>query len=141
MSERANEAAAYADRVLRGSTADPAFIALLDQLDISLLAVIRPGAAVAFGAIGGALTVSCTPIADPMGLAFDGRRLAIGGRREITVFAPSLRLAEHLPGKEGWHDVIFVPKVAEYLQPLVMAVPLQLLAYHIALLRGRGVVA
>src|ERR1700750_3209398 len=109
MSERPNEAAAYADRVLRGSTADPAFIALLDQLDISFLAVIRPGAAVAFGAIGGALTVSCTPIADPMGLAFDGRRLAIGGRREITVFAPSLRLAEHLPGKEGWHDVIFVP--------------------------------
>jgi glucosamine--fructose-6-phosphate aminotransferase (isomerizing) len=33
-------------------------------------------------------------------------------------------------------EVIFVPEVAEYLQPLVMAVPLQLLAYHIALLRG-----
>ncbi len=33
-------------------------------------------------------------------------------------------------------DVIFVPEVAEYLQPLVAAVPLQLLAYHIALLRN-----
>jgi glucosamine--fructose-6-phosphate aminotransferase (isomerizing) len=33
-------------------------------------------------------------------------------------------------------DVIFVPEVAEYLQPVVTAVPLQLLAYHIALLRG-----
>jgi glutamine---fructose-6-phosphate transaminase (isomerizing) len=33
-------------------------------------------------------------------------------------------------------DVISVPDVAEYLQPLVVAVPLQLLAYHIALLRG-----
>jgi glucosamine--fructose-6-phosphate aminotransferase (isomerizing) len=33
-------------------------------------------------------------------------------------------------------DVIFVPEVPEYLQPLVTAVPLQLLAYHIALLRG-----
>jgi len=32
-------------------------------------------------------------------------------------------------------EVIFVPQVPEYLQPLVMAVPLQLLAYHIALLR------
>ena len=32
--------------------------------------------------------------------------------------------------------VIYVPEVAEYLQPLVVAVPLQLLAYHIALLRG-----
>jgi glucosamine--fructose-6-phosphate aminotransferase (isomerizing) len=33
-------------------------------------------------------------------------------------------------------DVIFVPQVPEYLQPLVSVVPLQLLAYHIALLRG-----
>jgi glutamine---fructose-6-phosphate transaminase (isomerizing) len=33
-------------------------------------------------------------------------------------------------------DVIFVPEVPEYLQPLVVAVPLQLLAYQIALLRG-----
>jgi glucosamine--fructose-6-phosphate aminotransferase (isomerizing) len=33
-------------------------------------------------------------------------------------------------------DVVFVPDVPDYLQPLVAAVPLQLLAYHIALLRG-----
>jgi glucosamine--fructose-6-phosphate aminotransferase (isomerizing) len=33
-------------------------------------------------------------------------------------------------------DVVFVPEVPEYLQPLVAVVPLQLLAYHIALLRG-----
>lgn len=33
-------------------------------------------------------------------------------------------------------DVVFVPHVPEYLQPLVVSVPLQLLAYHIALLRG-----
>ncbi|MBI1832625.1 MAG: isomerizing glutamine--fructose-6-phosphate transaminase, partial [Planctomycetes bacterium] len=33
-------------------------------------------------------------------------------------------------------DVICVPSVPEYLQPLVTAIPLQLLAYHIALLRG-----
>jgi glucosamine--fructose-6-phosphate aminotransferase (isomerizing) len=33
-------------------------------------------------------------------------------------------------------DVIEVPDVAEYLQPVVTAVPLQLLAYEIALLRG-----
>jgi glucosamine--fructose-6-phosphate aminotransferase (isomerizing) len=32
-------------------------------------------------------------------------------------------------------DVVFVPPAPEYLQPLVMAVPLQLLAYHIALQR------
>jgi glucosamine--fructose-6-phosphate aminotransferase (isomerizing) len=33
-------------------------------------------------------------------------------------------------------DVIYVPEVPDYLQPLVTVVPLQLLAYHIALLRG-----
>jgi glucosamine--fructose-6-phosphate aminotransferase (isomerizing) len=33
-------------------------------------------------------------------------------------------------------DVIYVPDVPEYLQPVVTAVPLQLLAYHIAVLRG-----
>ena len=33
-------------------------------------------------------------------------------------------------------DIIYVPNVPEYLQPLVTAIPLQLLAYHIALLRG-----
>ncbi len=36
-------------------------------------------------------------------------------------------------------DVIYVPDVDEYLQPLVTAIPLQLLAYHIAKLRGCNV--
>lgn len=33
-------------------------------------------------------------------------------------------------------EVIRVPAVADYLQPIVTAIPLQLLAYHIAVLRG-----
>ncbi|MEM6688168.1 MAG: glutamine--fructose-6-phosphate transaminase (isomerizing) [Planctomycetota bacterium] len=33
-------------------------------------------------------------------------------------------------------DVIVVPQVAEFLQPIVTVIPLQLLSYHIALLRG-----
>jgi glucosamine--fructose-6-phosphate aminotransferase (isomerizing) len=33
-------------------------------------------------------------------------------------------------------DVIYVPEVPDYLQPIVAVIPLQLLAYHIALLRG-----
>jgi glucosamine--fructose-6-phosphate aminotransferase (isomerizing) len=33
-------------------------------------------------------------------------------------------------------DVIYVPDVPDYLQPLVAVVPLQLLAYHVARLRG-----
>ncbi len=33
-------------------------------------------------------------------------------------------------------DVIYIPAVEEYLQPIVSAIPLQLLSYHIAVLRG-----
>jgi len=33
-------------------------------------------------------------------------------------------------------EVIYVPDVPEWLQPVVVAVPLQLLAYHVAVLRG-----
>jgi glucosamine--fructose-6-phosphate aminotransferase (isomerizing) len=33
-------------------------------------------------------------------------------------------------------DVIYVPAVEEFLSPLVNIIPLQLLAYHIAILRG-----
>ncbi len=41
---------------------------------------------------------------------------------------------EHVESKAD--DVIHVPNVPDFLQPLVVAVPLQLLAYHIARLRG-----
>jgi glutamine---fructose-6-phosphate transaminase (isomerizing) len=43
-------------------------------------------------------------------------------------------VARHI--REKANDVIFLPDVPDYLQPLVAAIPLQLLAYHIALLRG-----
>jgi glucosamine--fructose-6-phosphate aminotransferase (isomerizing) len=36
-------------------------------------------------------------------------------------------------------DVIYVPDVEDYLQPLVCAIPLQLFSYHVALLRGCNV--
>lgn len=43
-------------------------------------------------------------------------------------------LAQHVSARAD--EVVFVPNVAEYLLPVVMAIPLQLLAYHIAVLRG-----
>jgi glucosamine--fructose-6-phosphate aminotransferase (isomerizing) len=43
-------------------------------------------------------------------------------------------LAQHVRSRAD--EVVFVPQVPDYLQPLVAVVPLQLLAYHIALLRG-----
>ena len=36
-------------------------------------------------------------------------------------------------------EVIFIPRASELLMPIVLAVPLQLLAYHIAVLRGTDV--
>ena len=33
-------------------------------------------------------------------------------------------------------EVIFIPHAPEYLQPLLAVIPLQLLAYHVAVLRG-----
>lgn len=93
----------------RETTADGAFIDLLQRAGISLIASLRPGAVACFGASDGALTVSCTPMNIPLGLATDGKRLAIGSRRDITVFAPSTRLAEHLPGRARHHDLLFVP--------------------------------
>jgi len=33
-------------------------------------------------------------------------------------------------------DVIRIPRVPEFIQPIVSVVPLQLLAYHVALIRG-----
>lgn len=38
--------------------------------------------------------------------------------------------------REKADDVVIVPYVSEYLQPLVTVIPLQLLAYHTAILRG-----
>jgi glucosamine--fructose-6-phosphate aminotransferase (isomerizing) len=38
--------------------------------------------------------------------------------------------------RERADDIISVPDVPDYLQPLVVAIPLQFLAYHMALLRG-----
>lgn len=41
--------------------------------------------------------------------------------------------------KEMADDVIYVPDVEEFLQPIAASIPLQLLSYHIALLRGCNV--
>ena len=51
----------------------------------------------------------------------------------VTTAGPSATTAYV---QERADEVIFVPDVPEYLQPLVTAIPLQLLAYHIAVLRG-----
>jgi glucosamine--fructose-6-phosphate aminotransferase (isomerizing) len=41
--------------------------------------------------------------------------------------------------KEISDDVIYVPKTMELLEPLLNTIPLQLFAYHMAVLLGRDV--
>ncbi len=96
-------------RLARDTTADQAFIDLLQRGNISVIATLRPDAVACIGAQDGVLTVSVTAVKSPFGLATDGARLAIGGRREITVYARSTRLADHMPGRAGQHDLLFVP--------------------------------
>jgi glucosamine--fructose-6-phosphate aminotransferase (isomerizing) len=55
---------------------------------------------------------------------------ARGGPLIAVVDEPNGRAAELAD------DVLCVPSVSEFLQPIVTSVPLQLLAYHIAVLRG-----
>jgi uncharacterized protein (TIGR03032 family) len=96
-------------RLASDTTADTAFIDLLQRAGISLIAALRPNTIACLGAQDGALTISCTAMTMPLGIATNGTSLAIGSRREITVFTRSTRLAEYLPGRERQHDALFVP--------------------------------
>ncbi|MCL4530638.1 MAG: SIS domain-containing protein, partial [Chloroflexi bacterium] len=55
--------------------------------------------------------------------------------------APVIALATEGDGKIAEHaeDVVYLPHVAEELAPVVATVPLQLLAYHVAIKRGADV--
>jgi len=59
---------------------------------------------------------------------------ARGGPVIAIASAADEAIAAHVQAKSD--EVIFLPDVPDYLQPIIAAVPLQLLAYHIALLRG-----
>jgi hypothetical protein len=102
------------DRLVRETSADRAFVELIQAANISLIAALRPGAVARFGAKDGALTVSSTPMARPLGLAADGSRLAIATQREIVVFVPSYRLAPHVPGRPGHFEGRYVASCLKY---------------------------
>ncbi|MDR3531094.1 MAG: TIGR03032 family protein [Rhodopila sp.] len=97
------------ERLASLTIADPVFIDLLEGAGISLIASLRPGHIACFGASGGRLIASFTPMRNPLGLATDGSRLAIGTRRQIVVYTSSTRLASRMPGQQGRHDAVFVP--------------------------------
>ncbi len=100
------------ERLADETTADPAFVDLLDRAGISLIVSLRPGCMACFGGVDGALTASFTPMPGPTGVATDRTRIAIGTRREIVVYAASTRLASEFPAHRGQYDAVFVPVVS-----------------------------
>ena len=55
--------------------------------------------------------------------------------RKGKIIAVTSREDEQLLAKSS--HVIYVPETTEYLAPLVNVIPLQLLAYHMAVMRGK----
>jgi glutamine---fructose-6-phosphate transaminase (isomerizing) len=65
------------------------------------------------------------------------QQLRARGARLIVLAGEGDAEVAAVAGEES--SVIFVPRAPDYLQPVVNAVPLQLLAYHLAVLRGLNV--
>lgn len=56
------------------------------------------------------------------------------GPSAVVVIAVATEGDEEVAAKAD--DVIFIPATSRYLTPILAAIPLQLLAYHIGVLRG-----
>jgi uncharacterized protein (TIGR03032 family) len=50
----------------------------------------------------------------PMGIAFDGHRLAVANKLKVTVFANSPGLADSYPKRPGYYDGMFMPRAVYY---------------------------
>jgi uncharacterized protein (TIGR03032 family) len=90
------------------------FVALLDRLGLSLALTARPNRIVFLGAVDRELTVHAPMISRPMGLAANPKRLAVASVRSIIVFANAPRLAAQHPGKPGFYDAFFVPRIMHF---------------------------
>lgn len=50
-----------------------------------------------------------------------------------------IAVADYEPGIDGFSDLIKIPETSEVLSPILYTIPLQLLAYHIAALKGTDI--
>jgi uncharacterized protein (TIGR03032 family) len=89
-------------------------IAVLDRLGLSLALSTRPNHVVLMGARDGQPTLQATQIAQPMGLAAAGDRIAVALARTIVIFANVSRLAPHYPPRRGTYDAFFVPRTMRF---------------------------
>jgi uncharacterized protein (TIGR03032 family) len=86
------------------------FVAILDRLGLSLVAAAQPNRLIFLGAVDGRLTTNTTLVSNPMGLAVDGRRLAVATAHSILVFGNAARLAPLYPGRPDHYDAYFLPR-------------------------------
>lgn len=90
------------------------FVAVLDQLGISLVLSTRPNLVVFLVAMDGQLNCTTTLVAQPVGLAVEGGPIAVATTRTIIIFANASRLAPHYPGRRPHYDAFFVPRVVYF---------------------------
>jgi uncharacterized protein (TIGR03032 family) len=101
-------------------TYSPNFPQLLYQLNASVvLSTYQSGKVVVFSAPTEEKLVQLPRTFNkPMGLAFDGHRLAIATKTEVVVTANAPGLAPHYPAKPNTYDALYVPRATYYTGPL-----------------------
>ncbi len=91
-------------------TATPGFADLIRQLNCSLvLSTYQAGKLVVLSAPDGQLVQLPRTFDKPMGMAYDGQRLAVATREAVVTLGSAPLLAPGYPGSEGRYDSLFVP--------------------------------
>ncbi len=96
-------------------TYTPAVAELLGQLGCSLaLTTYQAGKVLLVSSDGEKLTQLPRSFDTPMGLAFDGTRLAVACKHEVTLLVNDARLGWAYPRKPQHYDAFFVPRSSQY---------------------------
>lgn len=96
-------------------TYSPGIPALLSHLGISLVvSTYQAGKVIFISPHEDGLIQLPRNFTKPMGLAVDGRRLAVATRHEVVVLANDPRLAGLHPSRPGQYDALFVPRASYF---------------------------
>ncbi len=91
---------------------------LIEELQCSfVLSTYQAGKVMLVGSDGGKITLLPRNFAVPMGMAVDGRRMAIATKGEIVFMVNDQRLAPSYPKKPNHYDALFVPRSIHFTGP------------------------
>lgn len=100
-------------------TADPAFTALLVELGCALaLSTYQAGKLILVGADGDGLVQLPRSFPRPMGLAVEGRRMALAAGPQVVVLVNSPALAPGYPRAPNTYDALYLPQAIYPCGPL-----------------------